>query len=331
MTKNIIYSYEYVKQELISEVGIPSSEIFEFQDSPIKNLYEGYFQFCQENLSEKCHLHKIQRAKFYYSNNYSVNAWACSHNGYFLIKVHMGTIFKLNEVFTAKNSLEENDSLKKYKVFTERLGIKLDFLMFQAATLFTFYHELAHLIQKSPLLENGIDESYSLSDQPIHLPDSHILEYDADLHAANYVCAHLIDAWKNQKKEFKTTESFQNIVTLGSASIFTYFLLLKADDNIYYNANSHPHSIVRISYIVDCFINVVKLNLPVDISVNQKLVITETFKISNDIISRIDSNRNFDRFAEIFLKENDNIENYIKSLIDVSSKAHFLVKNRINN
>ena len=51
--------------------------------------------------------------------------------------------------------------------------------MYQIATQFTFYHEQAHLIQKSVELKSMIFENYSDASEQFSL-EHHVLEIDAD-------------------------------------------------------------------------------------------------------------------------------------------------------
>jgi len=66
-----MYAYQEVKRILIEKAKIPEDEIFDFEFSPYKDEFEGYFEYFQRNLSEGCEGYDIQPALFYFTPYYS--------------------------------------------------------------------------------------------------------------------------------------------------------------------------------------------------------------------------------------------------------------------
>lgn len=145
------YNYLKIIEELREKAKVHSDDIFEYQFSSLSEVFERYFQFCQENLSEESSEYKIQPAKFYYRNQYEVNARAVVQNDYFIIGINMGTIKTLYDIFYEHNDIFDSSDIlsDKYNKLAEQFDVPIGYLMFQSAILFTFYHERAHLIQKS--------------------------------------------------------------------------------------------------------------------------------------------------------------------------------------
>src|SRR5690349_2805193 len=97
-----IYNYQAITDELVVNNVTPKNDIFFFEESPIAPVFAHYFQFCQENLSERCKEYNIQPAKFYFRNEFSVNASAGktpAPNEYYIIRVNMGTLMSLYSLF----------------------------------------------------------------------------------------------------------------------------------------------------------------------------------------------------------------------------------------
>ena len=46
------YDYNEIIQELMDQEGVPECEICKFESFMIVDVFQNYFQFCQEHLSE---------------------------------------------------------------------------------------------------------------------------------------------------------------------------------------------------------------------------------------------------------------------------------------
>lgn len=147
--------------------------------------------------------------------------------------------------------------------------------------------------------------------------------------AAHNVCFHLIEYFDKLKQDEKTKINLQSILSIGVASIFSYFLqYYKEDFRIYYKESSHPHPMVRISYIVDCFIRVSEINLPGNFVVDSKqtlkdgIIIAEIFYKTNQKAPLVKD------FADQFMEESYNIEKYVNDLLGIADSMRNLVKNK---
>jgi|SRR5580658_3227734 hypothetical protein len=325
------YDYKQISEELISKAGIPRGEIFDYEYSPYKAIFERFFQFCQQNLTECSQDYNIQPAKLYYREAYGVNARAGVQNGYYIIGVNKETIARLYDLFYNRNNIFEEDSdLLPYAGLNQSPDTPLGILMFQTACLFTYYHEHGHLIQKSPQLTFGLNEHYKELKEEEYSQEKHVLEFDADLGGAQLICFHLIDYWKKQQEAFRTEESFQRLLSVGAASIFSYFMLLSTTRQpIYYKKAEHPHPVVRISYIMDCFIKVAQINLPEGVNIKANLALTEGFKIADKFFRSVFALNIVEGFAAVYETEAADIERYVTELIALSKANPNLVRHKI--
>jgi len=325
------YNYADTIEELKANAKVPAGDIFEYEFSEIKDIYQLYFQFCQENLTEECNDFDIQPAKFYYRTEYGINARAGFQNGYFIIGVNMQTIHSLYDLFYEKNDISETAPflLENYKELTDNFDVPTGHLMFQLAALFTFYHERAHLIQKSDLLSTTLFEQPIPTNEQGFSIERHVIELDADLDAAHKICFHLVEYFKKLDANDKISENLQKILSLGVASIFSYFLLYyKEGVKVYYKEYTHPHPLVRISYIVDCFVRVAEINLPEDLKVDLGKTIREGFIIADTFYKSVFNIELVEAFSGQFMNESKNVELYVNELLGIGEGMAFLVKNR---
>jgi hypothetical protein len=323
------YSHKENAKELYQKDGIKDAFNYTVND-PYK-VVEQYFQFCQQNLSEECAEYDIQPARIYIRKDTTVNGFAARTANHSIIAVNFGTIVTLFRFFTDNRSIFEKDELKEYHPLNKHFD--LDVLAFQLTTQFTYYHELAHLIQRSPAANQWIDELYAkyIKEGDGYSLDRHLYEFDADLFGSGQEALHIIEYWKKLPRDLKTPDHLGLLLSLGAGAIFSYFLfLMEKYSNIYYKAGDHPHPIVRISYMVDNFIKNAAHNVPEGIQLNSHEILTRAFQIAEHWFSQ-DGNRAevVKEFAKFFENEGQNIGDYINNVLIPESKTRKeLVMNR---
>ncbi|MVM40842.1 hypothetical protein GO730_29340 [Spirosoma sp. HMF3257] len=328
------YDYYDIVGELISNKVIPKGDEFDFEMSPTSLNYSRYFQFCQENLSERCNDYNIQPAKFYFRESFEVNARAGFKNKYYVIAVNKGTIHTLYDFFYNQNNIFEESELADFNQLNAILDVPVGYFMYQSATLFTYYHELGHLIQFSNIIHNEVIPELWLNEQYDNSVDNfdftkHIYEFDADVHAANSVCFHPIDLWSNLDDEYKTLGNLEKILSLTLASVFSYFMFLMKNKNeeIYYNKYTHPHPLIRITYILTAFIDVAKIYYP---TISQQNVINDVFKVTTILFKKSKVENIIIEYQDKLFKEYQNITDYISLILEKIKDDPTLVVNTVH-
>lgn len=291
-----IYSYNEITSELITNSVISDKDVYDFSTYQYPSVFSNLFQFCQENLTERCADYNIQPAKFYFTNHFSTNAQASFSNGYYLIKVDMGGIHRRYELF-CKNDILNDSELAYFKRFNTILrresNVGLDHLMFQYSTLFTYYHELGHLIQFANRNEGNIikNEEYNQNNETNFNILNHIIEYDADQHAGNRIAFHVIYFWQSLIKKNRTNYNLKNLIVAALVAIMGYICLLwkSSKTTIYFNKNDHPHPLIRMFWIMATIVDTARINMPSTFHLSQREIIDETLKVLNIYSTRIDS------------------------------------------
>jgi hypothetical protein len=323
------YNHNENIKELYQTEGIQDAFNYAVND-PYK-VVEQYFQFCQENLSEECGEFNIQPARIYIRKDTAVNGYATRTDNQSIIAVNFGTIVTLFRFFTDNRSIFEKDELKEFYLLYRHFN--LDVLAFQITTQFTYYHELAHLIQRSPIANQWIGELYAryIKEGDGYSLKRHLYEFDADLFGSGHEAIHIIDYWKKLPADLKTPDHLGQLLSLGAGAIFSYFLfLMEKYANIYYKAGDHPHPIVRISYMVDNFIRNAAHNCPEGVQLNAHAILTRAFQIAEHWFSRDhEKTKAVNEFAKFFENEGQNIADYINNVLIPESKTlKELVMNR---
>jgi hypothetical protein len=327
-----MYNYNDIASELVAKAGIDKTDIFDYSYSPLQFIFEQYFQFCQTNLSEYSHEYNIQPARFFYREAYDINASATIKNDYYIIAVNKATLVKLYNLFYDQNTMFTDEpallpcrELEK-AINKDPFGI----LMFHIATLFTYYHEQGHLIQKSPLLKHGLYENYDMSAaaEP-YSKQRHVLEFDADLNGGYHVCFHLIEYWDKLDKKLQTSDSLEKLLILGSASMLSYCMIFTtASLPFYLREYVHPHPVVRVTYIVDSFVKLVNINLPDGMQADSRRILKETFTMAGYFFTGTGGNNGLDKFLEDFQREENAIQDYVNELIAASKLDTSLVRHK---
>jgi len=325
-----MYHQEYQKvfTELISKGVYKAEELFDYNSSKIAILFDRFFYFCHINLENHCQQYDIQPARFIFYNNLDVNAAALSNMGYNLIEVNSGLILKMYSYFYDNNKAFQKDEYLKVNyspLFP--LDAPPDFIMYQVTPQFTYYHELAHLIQFAPLIKKTFKENYRSMDGSFDIMD-HLLEFDADLHAAQLLYFHIEQYWKKLSESKRTADSLSKYIALYAASIFVYFTLLEDRAMpLYFEAESHPHPLIRITYILDIIVGVAQENFK-ETQLDAKLILREAFNIVSLTNQANAEPNSVEMYAARYQTSNHEITDYVNKLIAESDKHPFLVKNR---
>jgi len=327
-----MYNYSDNVKELKNVLEDKADEIFEYGDSELREQFEKFFQFCQTHLSEECNSFNIQPALFYYTTFYSLNAIAAKVQNSYLIGVNMGTMSSLYYLLYAQNNIFYMSSYlyEAFNPISEALSDDMEYIMFQLSIIFIYYHELAHLIQMS---DNSyiwkLENPTSVADDDFSV-ERHILELDADVNGSYNICLHLIQYFEKLPHLSQTNRNLEKLLALGTASVFSFFLIFYSDyEEMYYREHSHPHPMIRLSYVVDSFIKSAENNLPSGVDIDKGEVIRLGFGISEMLFENYPRRDIIHNFSAQFIKESSHIKEYVDELLAISKEMPSLVMNRL--
>lgn len=297
----------------------------ENEESSLKSLFDEFFHFGQEYLDRDDLEFNIKPARLYYSTNIGLNALARKANDYYLVEIHMGTIAWMENFYLSMEDKFNQDGLQHYQNISQLRGVTPAKFLLQLATIYYFYHEVGHLIQRS-----GQDADYveflQNECEGDEIPVRHMRELDADWNSAYCMALHL--------KQFAEVESNGNylvdpailleIAALGLAAMYMYFIN-RTDKNpvIYYQEKCHPHPSVRLSYMLVFVLDNLQANVPHPIDKNEILI--KAIMISEILMKEGETNIIAD-YSKALLKELRKMEDYIKKIMGDTENYAYLCK-----
>ncbi|MCU4188635.1 hypothetical protein M9Q43_05585 [Flavobacterium sp. HXWNR29] len=314
-------SYKRIIHEVATKTSIQNEDIFDYEHSPLKDEFDTTFEFYYEALLNNAH-YGIEPSLLFFKNDTSINAAAGLNNGHYIIYIHMGTILGLINRFKQKSDLLNNCDVDDYIEFENSLDIPINELMYQNAMHYTFYHEMAHLIQKSDLLEQTLYES-SNNENDFSIK-KHLLELDADQFSSLCIGAHTLQYVKKIWGTELTNEQLEKTLILICSSALFYILSFETNKlEIYYKENSHPHPVIRITCIVFHIVGYVSQALDKEgynIELNIKNIVNKCLDFSNKLaVKKFDVNL-IEDYKVIIGREAINITEYLKEMRELEEK-----------
>lgn len=296
-----------IKYEILNK-----SDICDFWSDDLKNIVSKYYNFCRESLDKYSERIGIKPNVFIYSNDLTPNARAgVNKDRTFAIIINKGLMVDCKKTFLDNEKLNAYIE-EKYKHVADNLDMKVSELAFQVATQFTFYHELAHLLQftknteQIELYENvDIESEYSL--------EKHILEINADGFASIALATHILQYIERiyEEEEISNSNAKDIIVILG-VCLLNYIANFYTDNlNLYFRENTHPHPFFRIFNIVLSFANYIHETEWRDRNINIRL--PEIYQEVIDLYIELEKENIFDTKFEEFIKGG---EKYQKKIND---------------
>ena len=304
-------------------------DIYDFKSLPKDAPLLLYTSFIYNQLSNKDERSKIEKEKFelFVLLDDKANAFAVSDKGYKIIGINLGRLNSMEK--GVKECLLNLNSLMITPFIKENHLPDVESLIFRFTTFFTFFHELAHLIQFKNCNNNFNQrfERYNDNFKNTYSEVSHLKEVDADLFAAQMLSTFISQNWLLFPEQLKSILPIQNIVALGAASIFLLFfeLINRAWPEIYFFDNTHPHPTIRISYIVDLMISLIIEQVKEE-TLSYEDVANYSFETSKQVINSEKRNV-FKEYQTQYLNSRNYIVQYKKELSKARKKYPYLIQN----
>ncbi len=272
-----------------------------------------YADFIKKNVSNPERIEKIEQFELFLLAHQDANAWACLHEGKYVMCIHL-SLFKVVEkrVRDKLQTLpEESKAIFSKCQFTKEEPA--DYLIYQFATIFTFYHEFAHLLQFKRQERNiSHFEKYNLVKGAKFDKLAHAMEIDADVFAAEHMNAHVFQYWNSLPDERRTKEALEVLMSLCILSIFILFFELSEGWRQWYTLDyDHPNSLIRVCYIHDVLYQTSKSNeKKIEFEIDSKVILDNALVMANYFLAN-EEQSGLESFINIFSNNSTEIHKYI--------------------
>lgn len=337
--------YDYLKQvEYLNSLGLEDKygqkiQYYDaFYGTDNEDDFEIPFQFYQEYINREQIKYGFTPTLLAFIHNRNINAFAWKSNS--LIGINAGTIIQMSELYRGidYNSLII-DELESFDILND-IGQE-GFLekMYKYCQMFTFLHELGHIIQDDL---RGISHFSEMVDCGTYSQEVHIMEYDADQYAAIMISNH-INQWMESlegelKQEFYTNEIAEMLVSTAMSAIFVNYLIFQSYNSGFYTEScSHPHPTIRATYISNTIVDAFKSGNKGGFDIDHKSVIDNAFLLAERVVKDANNRKviftksgEFRRFLEIWEAHEEKIVEYFDSLQALALKTDGLAVEKYN-
>jgi hypothetical protein len=307
---------------LSQEKGIiAKSDIFDYRDTPLENLFDNYYKFCREHLDNSLERYNLNPSIILFTNSLIPNAKAQYSNDTFSIHINLGLFKKC--VGSYLNNKKLDDYLtEKYSDLLSDFDNPLTALAFQVSTQFTYYHEFAHLIQFSKVREQlSLQERYD-KEVPYDI-EKQSLEINADTLASIAIATHIQQYAIKSFGENISQDKVELTIILICSCLLNYIATFCDDvSEMYFEKHSHPHPFLRLFAINLNILNY--LNQSTFFAKNGiKIKINELFKRTLDFYEDLEQEKVFETKIKDALtvgaENRDEIVAHLGSLIELKN------------
>jgi hypothetical protein len=327
-----INTYQSNMTILINENVIQNNDYFDYTYSPLKEIYDLFYAYCQTYLDSNSVELKISPAKMYYSNDTTINASADKKNGYFLISINCGTIFHMRSFFLEKKAVFEKEEFNQYSTTIFKSGYQIEDFLTIVLYKFIFHHEIAHLVQKNDEETFSFPEDFPSADNSkFDAFAHHILEFDADWLASCHIVFLILDIIKEAGNDTITKSNLEGTLVLTITGIVTYFTTFNSKRELYFEKEKHPHNFIRLVYITELILPVIIHNT--SIQIGSQNILNSVLKLTNLIFQSEEYNPNndFNSFMKMYLEQGNQIKIYINRIKKAVKNNELLSIRKLNS
>lgn len=315
-----LQDYKTNNDQIINNVGLSCTLFYDLDFSPNQSEYLEIFGFYWKTLENNSD-YGIAPAYLFFINNFSINARATlSANGYYLIGINMGTVNWLIDNFKTNDTLIIDSNIFLFNKLAPYLDTPINNLMHQIGCHFTFYHELAHLIQKSDYLELNMEENPASIE--VFQINRHLLEIDADTFCALCIGTHIMQYSEKLFGEEISRPLIESIIVLITIPIILYLLSFEGNSiDLYYREKTHPHPAIRLTNFIMVLTHYCNGSLEAKnrgFTINQGDIFIVAMNIAEELQYKFFDNNTVSQYRENITANRPQVISYLSELIEMN-------------
>ncbi|MBS9775013.1 MAG: hypothetical protein KGV59_07670 [Tenacibaculum sp.] len=299
--------------------------ILDYSGTLNENLFEKYYQFCRGCLNNFSERINITPNIIFFNNLLSINAKAGKYDGTYIITINQGLFSNCITNYLQNENLK-NFINQKFRNTISDLDIEVNLLGYQVTTQFTFYHELAHLIQFTNF-NNEIELQERLRETEEYCPVRHKLEINADTFASITISTHITQYCERIFQENLSQIKVEETIIITCSYLFNYLnSFSSSNEQIYFEEKTHPHPFFRTLLLT--------MNLSYHLNSNKflnergiRLDYLKIFKKIIDFNEKLEKNKLFDTnfYSNIDnnFEKKERIINFMSELINFNCDDYY--------
>jgi hypothetical protein len=291
---------------------------YDFSRDALDEEYDSFFEYSTTHMKKKEKDLGYPTCYLYIRNDPTINAYAASTPTYKIIGFHHGCFERLYSFFNSQEDLLNDPEYGTIKSLLARLGNDTIYSFFQYYMMFLYYHEFAHLVQGSRTKTTFYLQEYATKGQGCtDILYCHAREMDSDWLACNACGIMVGQFFLDEQNNFNGTgEELTTLATVALTAIFCYFLIAAGyNQEIYFEAEDHPHPFVRISYVAEFLAKVIAGNKPDSVKFDANSAVGSALELSERMLSSTFPNA-LPNFKQAFTENKHQIEEYVNKIID---------------
>ena len=307
--------------QIINTVGLHHKMFSDLEGLINESEFLNVFEFYKETLELNCD-YGITPAFLFFANSDTINAKAVrSPNNEYLLGINRGTINWLIDNFKSNQTLVSDNNISLFDNLAPHLDIPINNLMYQAGCHFTFYHEMAHLIQKSDYLELSMEENPQQVD--VFDFNRHLLEIDADTYSALCLGTHIMQYSGKIFGENSSKVLVEALIILFSIPIILYLLSFEGNSvELYYRESTHPHPAIRLTnflMVLTHYCNGVLDGKDSGFTVNQGDMFISAMSIAEKLQEHFFNGKIVSRYREGITANRPQVMEYVSLLVETNN------------
>lgn len=312
-----IKDYKYKVKEISLKLGFKENDFIDLEYTQNSEEYLEILKFYQKALGLKS-FYGIKPAYIIINNNTSINAKAGRLDDSYVIIIYKGLIHYLMTSFKQNTQLDSGE-IETLKILQPYLNTNISTLMYQTALHFTFYHEMAHLIQNTEGDDMQLEEKPQFSND--YNEEKHVLEIDADEFSSLCLSEHILQ-YHQRLFTKRNSGTYEGLLIVILIPIVLYLLSFSSNKGSFYlKKGTHPHPIIRLMLITLTITDYCKKSLNnqgIKLEIDHLLVIENSLAIGQEIERRYLSTDNVNQLLGIIKGSLNDIMAYTESIRDIS-------------
>jgi hypothetical protein len=322
--------FDPIDLENLQRFGYSADQLIDLDTISAHSMTAAFIQYIQNDIVVPSNPFRVSPFQLFLSSHPERNALAAFHRERYYIVVHQSLIELVGKAVYKKFPALFPPGGKLNQVIEKQTNKSLSAFVFELITIYIYNHELGHLNQyknqhtTASLVQEERCDLFAGNDFD---PIRHAKEIDADIFAATEAGYSILAFWKTLPEIYRTTDLLRALVALFGAGIFLFWDTMQGGwSNLYFLEHTHPHIMVRATYILDCVTTVLHgagdPASPFDRDVCQ----LDTLQLADQLLGSSQTN-GLRSYLALFTGSVDDFEVYSKQhLTPISKQLRYLVQ-----